>query len=105
MAKQIMRIKVGESIYKIIEVKRVINPTKKKGFETQGQIHYEKFLIENLKNQNEYEKSDTIFHEITHAILFELNKKHKKEYNEEYVEDLSKILKTAFKIKKLKKNE
>ena len=105
---KLTRVKVGETEYRIKQVNKVTNAKTGKRDETKGgYIFYNEGLIEILESLNEYEKINAIYHELSHAIIFELGKKHniKEMENEEFVQDMADVLKTIFKIKKLKKNE
>jgi len=97
------KIKIGDSEYTIKYINRISGNHKKN--KTFGNFNYNKKLIKVTESCGEEE--DTLFHELTHAILHELHDRNPKlerrlrqlYKDEEIVGDLSQILKGMFNLK------
>lgn len=115
------RIKIGKKNYQVVEVDEV-TPKDRNDKRVKagthyfaGFIDYGKKIIEINKKMDWKNKKNTFFHEIAHGIIFELGKVYKLgrfkcldtnklRNNEEFIDDLSRIMCDVFKVKWKKEN-
>jgi len=100
---KIKNIKIGKSVYEIKEKRKIkVNLFGLFGFsKIQGRINYAKGTIDILKSLSSEEKKSVLYHEVSHGILYELQKKYRfiNRNDEEQTDDLKDILLNLFKIK------
>lgn len=87
---------IGRNIYKI-KIKRILDWTNK---DICGHINYHKAILKIKKTNNNRSKEDTLFHEIAHGLLKELEFNHpqisKFRDNEIFVQELGLNLRKTF---------
>jgi len=102
------KIKVGEEEYRIRLV-RYLKKCRNKKQIVAGDFSCKRNEIKIKNNISEKQKEETLYHEIAHAILYELGKYNKPIqklfYNENFIDRLGKILSQTFKIRYLNKND
>ena len=88
-------IKIGKTRYPVVQPFALIPPTHA-GSVTYGhsiRVAYNTARFGRLKPRSEHQRSETFWHEVTHAILHDMGSK--LEANEQFVTDFSKRLNDA----------